>query len=185
MPSDSGLRWGGVRGGPVVRVLDCQSRGLGFKSRPWQKLSSRFLLPHATLANQDIWWVGLLYLCRGTVCGLTLKFTCENVVWWLFFLTFRHWLRKSTRGAYWRRAKKDWVRNKKEHEAANTSYSPYRAYTDQSMYIYFFTIQPVSNALWFSCLTFNPKVGNSTSYQKKGVSTSPLFHCMPFSTEFH
>ena len=32
-----------VRGGLVVSVLDCQSRGSGFESRIWQKFGSRFL----------------------------------------------------------------------------------------------------------------------------------------------
>src|SRR6218665_3284177 len=35
------IQW--VCGGLVVSVLDCQSRGSGFKSRPVQKFGSRFL----------------------------------------------------------------------------------------------------------------------------------------------
>ena len=35
----------------VVSVLDCQSWGSGFKSRPEQKFSSRFLLHLSTIAN--------------------------------------------------------------------------------------------------------------------------------------
>src|SRR6218665_1922141 len=37
--------------GPVASVLDCQSRCSGFKSRPGQKLGSRFLLHLHPLAN--------------------------------------------------------------------------------------------------------------------------------------
>src|SRR6218665_1633182 len=37
--------------GLVVRVLDCQSKGPGFKSQPGQKFGSRFLLHLHPLAN--------------------------------------------------------------------------------------------------------------------------------------
>src|SRR6218665_4045772 len=40
----------GVHGGRAVSVLDCQSRGLGFKSRPGQKFGLRFLCPLANSA---------------------------------------------------------------------------------------------------------------------------------------
>src|SRR6218665_333199 len=43
------IQW--VCGGLVVSVLDCQSRGSGFKSRPVQKFGSRFLLHLCPLAN--------------------------------------------------------------------------------------------------------------------------------------
>ena len=46
--SDS-TQW--VCGGLVVSVLDCQSRGSGFKSRPGQKFGSRFLLHVCPLDN--------------------------------------------------------------------------------------------------------------------------------------
>ena|SRR6218665_2395033 len=41
----------GVRGGLVVNVLDCQSRGSGFKPRPGQKFGSRFLFHLSSLYN--------------------------------------------------------------------------------------------------------------------------------------
>src|SRR6218665_611146 len=41
-------RW---RSYPVVRQLDCQWRGSGFKSRPGQKFGSRFLLLLRPLVN--------------------------------------------------------------------------------------------------------------------------------------
>ena len=40
-----------VRGGSVVNMLDCQSRGSGFKSWPGQKFGSTFLLHLCPLAN--------------------------------------------------------------------------------------------------------------------------------------
>ena len=43
-----------MRGGLVVSVLDCQSRGSGFKYRPWQKFGSRFLLHLCPLANSAV-----------------------------------------------------------------------------------------------------------------------------------
>src|SRR6218665_1049509 len=54
----------GVRGGLVVSVLDCQSRGLVFKSRSQQKFGSRFLLHLCPLDNSTTmstliihcWW---------------------------------------------------------------------------------------------------------------------------------
>src|SRR6218665_36552 len=41
----------GVHGSLVVSVLDCQSKGPGFKSRPGQKSGLRFLLHLCPLAN--------------------------------------------------------------------------------------------------------------------------------------
>src|SRR6218665_3236402 len=44
----------GVHGSLVVGVLDCQSRGSGFKSRPGQIFGSRFLFHLHPLANSAI-----------------------------------------------------------------------------------------------------------------------------------
>src|SRR6218665_751337 len=41
----------GVHRGLVVSMLDCQSRGARFKSRPQQKFGSRFLLHVHPIAN--------------------------------------------------------------------------------------------------------------------------------------
>src|SRR6218665_1806363 len=43
-----------VCGGPVVSVLNCHSRGPGFKFRPGQKFGSRFLLHLCPLANSSM-----------------------------------------------------------------------------------------------------------------------------------
>ena len=40
-----------MRFGPVVSMLDCQSRGLGFKPQPGQNFGLRFLLHLCPLAN--------------------------------------------------------------------------------------------------------------------------------------
>ena len=40
-----------LRGGLVVSVLDCQGRGLGFKSQPGQTFGSRYLLHLCPLGN--------------------------------------------------------------------------------------------------------------------------------------